>query len=422
MIHVSPSQNWAPASVSWLHDEAALDAHRQMPARLAAVQASGLDDATARPALDDLTRLAARLLGASASFVALLLAQEDRYVSHTGLPPPLADEARCGGRSLCHYTLAASETLVIEDTTAHAPWRQVPSVGAIGGRAYIGVPLRLDGQVIGSFCVIDQQPRAWTALQIDTVQQLAASAERDISLRFALGRERQQATRTQRRARERAQSLVALAQEVQAPMQALQLCCLQLTRQAAALPASAALASLAQRLSEATGLMRDSLARNLRPTPRQSDPALHVAVPLDELAHAVLALVQPLAALRDVGLVLQLGSPATARLDYAQALRLVLHLCLHALEQAVPGQQVVLSSVAPPPAPATGLPAWRWAISAGSSAAPAAGAEAPHWEPLASDRQDLLDHARHQGLSLRLSAVGQPFEAVLHWGLAAPAA
>ena len=49
-------------------------------------------------------------------------------------------------------------------------------------------PLKLGGETIGSFCVVDTQPRHWSSEDLETLQQLAISAGRELSLHHAVVR------------------------------------------------------------------------------------------------------------------------------------------------------------------------------------------------------------------------------------------
>jgi len=97
--------------------------------------------------------------------------------------------------------------LVIEDTTAHPLFREVPTVKSMGVRAYAGIPLVMGGHSIGSFCAIDFAPRAWRDIDIETLQELANAAMREISLRRLVGE-------AQQRARSRETLLMALEQQL----------------------------------------------------------------------------------------------------------------------------------------------------------------------------------------------------------------
>jgi PAS domain S-box-containing protein len=158
---------------------------RRDPARLAALRATGLLDTDPEPAFDRLTRLAVALLGVPAAFLSLVDEHRDFYKAATGLGEPLATARQLTGATLCHHALAGSAPLVIPDTAAHPVYRHVTSVQALGVAAYVGVPLVVGGQTIGSFCAIDTAPHAWTAAEVDVLVELSGSALREIALRQA---------------------------------------------------------------------------------------------------------------------------------------------------------------------------------------------------------------------------------------------
>jgi PAS domain S-box-containing protein len=157
------------------------------PERIDAVAATGLLDTPVEPEFDRLTRLAAKLTGAPVTFLSLVASDRDFYKSCFGFPEPLASERQLTGTTFCHFAMVSQGPLVIDDTLAHPIYRNVPTVHTLGVRAYLGVPLvTSSGAAIGSFCAIDFAPRVWTPLDIEVMQELAASTLREIELRTAL--------------------------------------------------------------------------------------------------------------------------------------------------------------------------------------------------------------------------------------------
>ena len=154
------------------------------PARVAVVRATGLLDAEAEEVFDRLSRLAVRLLGVPAAFLSLVDADRDFYLSACGFGEPLASARQITGPTFCHHALASPGPLVIPDTAADPAYRDVPTVRTLGVAAYVGVPVAVDGQRVGSFCAIDTRPRAWTALEVETMTELAGAAERELDLRM----------------------------------------------------------------------------------------------------------------------------------------------------------------------------------------------------------------------------------------------
>ena len=165
---------------------AARDAVRTDPQRLAAVRATGLIDTDVEEVFDRLTRLAVRLVRAPASFISLVDENRDFYKSACGFGEPLASSRELTGLTFCHYAVQRTTPLVIPDTAADPVYREVPTVKSLGVAAYVGVPLVIQGQVVGAFCTIDMKPRQWTADDVEVLSELAASAQREIELRGAL--------------------------------------------------------------------------------------------------------------------------------------------------------------------------------------------------------------------------------------------
>jgi PAS domain S-box-containing protein len=154
--------------------------------RLDAVRATGLLDSAKEEAFDRLTRLAAKLTGAPVTFISLVDDARDFYKSCFGFPEPLATDRQLTGTTFCHHALISNGPVIIEDTLAHPIYRDVPTVQSMGVRAYLGIPLVIAGNAIGSFCAIDFEPRTWSPLQVEVMQELAASTMREIELRAAI--------------------------------------------------------------------------------------------------------------------------------------------------------------------------------------------------------------------------------------------
>jgi PAS domain S-box-containing protein len=156
------------------------------PKRLAVLRGTGLLGSPTEEAFDRLTRLAAKLTGAPVTFISLVDEGRDFYKSCFGFPEPLASQRELTGTTFCHYALVSQGPLVIEDTLASPIYRKVPTVESLGIRAYLGIPLKLEGSVIGSFCAIAFEARTWSPLQVEVMEELAASTMREIELRAAV--------------------------------------------------------------------------------------------------------------------------------------------------------------------------------------------------------------------------------------------
>ena len=162
------------------------------PDRLAALRQTALLDTAPEEGFDRLTRMAARLLGASTSLISLVTADRQFFKSAIGLPEPLASQRIAPlSFSFCSTVVGTGEPLIVEDARRHPLLRHSPAVRELGWVSYAGVPLvTREGQVIGSFCVVDRMPRLWSERDIALLQDLAASAITEAELRRELAARR----------------------------------------------------------------------------------------------------------------------------------------------------------------------------------------------------------------------------------------
>ena len=158
------------------------------PERLAALRETALLDSPAEGAFDRLTRLAARLLRAPMALVSLVDADRQFFKSCVGLPVEVAAARETPlSHSFCQHAVERAQPLVIDDARMHPLVRENAALRDLDVIAYVGIPLRTaDGFVLGSFCVIDHVPRRWTADDLSTLSDLAASVMTEIELRTAL--------------------------------------------------------------------------------------------------------------------------------------------------------------------------------------------------------------------------------------------
>ncbi|MHC8564445.1 GAF domain-containing protein [Streptomyces albidoflavus] len=157
------------------------------PARLAAVRATGLLDTGPEPVFEDLATLAARITGAGRAFVTLVDEERSYWKSCVGVDVT-------GGRetpvreSFCYFLVGfAGDPFMVEDAEHDPRTRDHPGIGPMKIGAWAGYPLLgPDGEVLGSFCVVDEAPRAWTAADRATLATLSRSASAEIHLRQSL--------------------------------------------------------------------------------------------------------------------------------------------------------------------------------------------------------------------------------------------
>ncbi|HEX6340597.1 SpoIIE family protein phosphatase [Umezawaea sp.] len=117
------------------------------------------------------------------------LVERDRQVlpGLAGLAEPWATARETPlSHSFCRHVVADGQPLVIADARASERVRDNPAVQDLGVVAYAGMPLTsLDGDVLGSLCAIDTEPREWTDDELATLADLAAMCTTELRLRLA---------------------------------------------------------------------------------------------------------------------------------------------------------------------------------------------------------------------------------------------
>lgn len=317
---------------------AALDELIRSPSRLTAVQRLQILDSAPEEAFDALTRLATMLLKATASFVSVVDADRDFYKSQFGFPDMLACERQLSGRTFCHHTLARHEPLIINDTHADPLWAAVPSVSTLGVRAYVGFPLRIDSETIGSFCVIDNRPRAWTEFELDIVAQLALSAGRELNLRGKLQTATAQAIHAQTLVRANEETMAIVAHDLRTPLHVLKLSATLL--QGSVDPAQQGLTGrMLAAIDSMKRMVDDLLAANAVVVPSE---VRREEVSVAKLLGDAVDTMGMIAARVDIKL--EIGTLPDARLliDYAQMLRVFCNLVGNSIKYCAPGNRVSL--------------------------------------------------------------------------------
>ena len=155
----------------WVVDQARL----RDGARLAALKATGLLDGPGVPALDAVAAEASRRLQAPTAMVSLVDADRQVFPGAVGLPEPVASARQTPlTHSICQYAVMHEAPIVIGDLRTHPELSSNPAVSELGVGAYAGAPLvTSDGLVLGTLCVLDNEPREWTDAQVETLTEMA---------------------------------------------------------------------------------------------------------------------------------------------------------------------------------------------------------------------------------------------------------
>ncbi|MEV7404109.1 GAF domain-containing SpoIIE family protein phosphatase [Streptomyces sp. NPDC091267] len=164
------------------------------PARLSAVAVTGLLDTGPENVFDDLSSLAARITGTGRAFVTLVDGSRSFWKSCFGVDATeTADRQSPVGESFCYFLVGlAGDPFIVEDAAADPRTRDHPSLVPMNIGAWAGYPLLgPGGEVLGSFCVIDDAPREWTPADLTTLATLARSVSSEVHLRQSLAASQQ---------------------------------------------------------------------------------------------------------------------------------------------------------------------------------------------------------------------------------------
>lgn len=137
---------------------------------------------------DSLTTLASKIIDAPVSLLSIVDANRQYFKSYVGLPEPWKSRRSTPlSHSFCQHVVATNRPLIVPDARENDLVKDnlaIPDLNVIG---YLGIPLTLeDGKSLGSFCVLDGQPRDWTQADIGIVQEFAQIITSEFNLRVAI--------------------------------------------------------------------------------------------------------------------------------------------------------------------------------------------------------------------------------------------
>ncbi len=154
--------------------------------RLAAVRRTGLLDTAPEEPFDRLAALARDLLGAPFTFVTIVDEHRSFWKSCIGLDTGDGPAQNTVEESFCQYVVA-DQPLVLDDVRVDDRTSSNPSIQSMGVVAWAGYPVHSpDGQVLGTFCVVDVVPRTWTDRDRQVLQTLSQAAASEVALRLSL--------------------------------------------------------------------------------------------------------------------------------------------------------------------------------------------------------------------------------------------
>ncbi len=155
--------------------------------RLDVLAETRLLDSDAEAAFDRLTRLASQLLNAPVALVSLVDDRRQFFKSAFGLGEPWCSRRETPlSHSFCQHVTRERSVLRVDDAPTDPRVMDNRAIRDLNVQAYLGTPLMVDDEALGSFCVIDSKPRHWTDAEEKLLRDLGDSVVAEIELRLAL--------------------------------------------------------------------------------------------------------------------------------------------------------------------------------------------------------------------------------------------
>jgi diguanylate cyclase (GGDEF)-like protein len=155
--------------------------------RLDVLAATRLLDSDAEVAFDRLTRLASQLLQAPVALVSLVDGRRQFFKSAFGLREPWSSRRETPlSHSFCQHVTRERAVLRVDNAAEDPRVKDNLAIRDLNVQAYLGTPLIVDHEALGSFCVIDDRPRHWTDAEERLLKDLGDSVVAEIELRVAL--------------------------------------------------------------------------------------------------------------------------------------------------------------------------------------------------------------------------------------------
>ena len=150
--------------------------------RMGSVKSLDILDTPPESDYDDLVKLAALISHVPISTVSIVDSHLQWFKEAIGLATRETDR----DISFCTHVVDQNENLVVENTKEDPRFADNPFVTHVPLLGfYAGVPLRTsDNNAIGTFCIMDQSPRKFSAQELETLKVLANQAMKLLELRI----------------------------------------------------------------------------------------------------------------------------------------------------------------------------------------------------------------------------------------------
>jgi GAF domain-containing protein len=143
------------------------------------------DRPVADPSFDRYARMVRQSLRVPVALVSIVEARRQVLPGASGLPEPFQQSRQTPlSHSLCQYVVSDGRPLLITDAREDPRLQDNLAIEELDAIAYAGWPLHdHNGQVIGSLCAIDSEPRRWTEHESQMLEDLAAACSAEIAQR-----------------------------------------------------------------------------------------------------------------------------------------------------------------------------------------------------------------------------------------------
>ncbi len=166
--------------------ESVADLHSSLDSteRLLALDELEILDAPVERNFQVLTELANKILETPVCLITLVTNDRQFFVSSNGLGEPWASRRETKlSHSFCQHVVTRNQPLVISNAKSHPLVCDNLAIQDLNVAAYLGCPIVVDNQTLGSFCLIDDKPRPWTADDLLSVRKLTGIVETEIAER-----------------------------------------------------------------------------------------------------------------------------------------------------------------------------------------------------------------------------------------------
>ncbi len=184
---MADNEKLSSSSVEYLPEsDPVADLHASLDSaeRLIALDDLAILDAPIERNFQVLTELANKVLETPVCLITLVTNDRQFFVSSNGLAEPWASQRETKlSHSFCQHVVTRNHALVIHDARQHPLVCDNLAIPDLKVTAYLGYPIVLDENILGSFCVIDDQPRKWTTDDLSSVQKLASIVSSEIAER-----------------------------------------------------------------------------------------------------------------------------------------------------------------------------------------------------------------------------------------------